>query len=306
MLSPSLVGGVPLHKFDLPGGIVFAVAYGLLVPLLAYRLFDRRWRNILLVQLVPVPIERVVVFSLRAAIAAGTIQESNSLRSYQQANFALGYLTLANLFGKYLRSVLVNTTKPSTDGDVDDPQRRNTFRRCTDGLNLPFFAALITGLIATVHQYAPTDSASNTRTQNSRYASAAFGFLLVFLIWAILLWAQRNVSRVDERAVRLLLIMTSLLAIPPIYRLAVMNSTTPNVADLNSQSQNVLADKVTFYVLHMLPEWIVLAMACTFNLKEICQTGPWGDWRPKDETAEEREKRERKQAKRASVELEAV
>jgi len=93
--------------------------------------------------------------------------------------------------------------------------------------------------------------------------------------------------------------------IPPIYRLVVMRSTTPDVAAVDHQALNTLADKAAFYVFHVLPEWILVAALCAFNTKEICQTGFKGDHRWRDETPKQRAKRERKARERAAKKAEA-
>jgi len=129
--------------------------------------------------------------------------------------------------------------------------------------------------------------------------------VLVLSMSTMLLWAQRNVPRIDQRAVRFLLTTTTLLTIPPIYRLVVMRSTTPDIADVDHQSLNTLADKVAFYLFHILPEWAMVAMMCASNVREICQTGFKGDERWRDETPKERAKREKKEHERAMKKAQA-
>jgi hypothetical protein len=58
MSSPSLVGGIALRAYDLPAATVFAAAYGLLIPVLVYRVFDKRWRSIILFQVISFVTER--------------------------------------------------------------------------------------------------------------------------------------------------------------------------------------------------------------------------------------------------------
>jgi hypothetical protein len=92
---------------------------------------------------------------------------------------------------------------------------------------------------------------------------------------------------------------------PPIYRLIVMHSTTSNINSPDHQSLNTLSDKAAFYVVHLLPEYLVTLMMCAFNVKEICQTGFKGDDRWRDETPKQREKREKKERERAMKKAEA-
>lgn len=60
MSSPSLVGGIALRAYDLPGSIAFAAAYGLLLPAFVYRLVDRRSRTVILFQVISFAVERFV------------------------------------------------------------------------------------------------------------------------------------------------------------------------------------------------------------------------------------------------------
>jgi hypothetical protein len=131
---------------------------------------------------------------------------------------------------------------------------------------------------------------------------------------SILLWARKNIPHINKPAVRLFLSATVLLVrlllsrltnfsndsqmIPAIYRLVVMRNRTPDIAALDHQSLNTQADKATFYVFHVLPDWIVVAMLGIFNVKEICQVDFRGDERWWDETPKARAKRENKARER--------
>ncbi|KAJ7630553.1 hypothetical protein FB45DRAFT_793104 [Roridomyces roridus] len=334
MLSPSLVGGIVLREYDLPGAIVFAAVYGLLVPALVYRYVDGRSRVTIVIQTLCYALERVVLFSLRAAIAAGRIKEAPGLSEYQQATFALGYLHLANVATKLTRCILVNSTKGPEDAPqssceqppliwsssgslwkapaaapdlpaVDDPQSRHWFRRWSECMTILYLAALFTAIFATALLFTSNASSTNRWIQCLQYFSAATGLVLVLSITIMLGWARRNVQRIDQRATRFVLIATVLLMLPPIYRLIVMRTTTADISDRNAESQNVLADKVTFYIVHILPEWLVVAMTCVFNVRQLCQTGIKGDTRRHDETPTERAKRERREQERSTKKAKA-
>ena len=56
--------------------------------------------------------------------------------------------------------------------------------------------------------------------------------------------------------------------------------------------------KATFYIFHVLPEWVVILMLYGDNVRKIFGTGLVGDWRRVDETDKQREKREKQEAKR--------
>ncbi|EGO25807.1 hypothetical protein SERLADRAFT_388314, partial [Serpula lacrymans var. lacrymans S7.9] len=65
---PSPVGGVPFPS-DFAPSVLFAVLYGLLVPVMAYRVANKKSRTFLLVGSITFSIERIVLFSLRAVQA---------------------------------------------------------------------------------------------------------------------------------------------------------------------------------------------------------------------------------------------
>ncbi|KAJ7275489.1 hypothetical protein B0H12DRAFT_1066331 [Mycena haematopus] len=325
MPSPSLVGGIALRAYDLPGAITFAVAYGLLLPVLICGLCKRGWRTAALCQVLGLAIERPIMFSLRAVVAAQPNTESPGLSEYMQLTFALGYLTIADILLKLLRTVLVNSTigTPTSDAEarpvavtelvstpsgfwkptlppplppnVDDPQRRFWYRRWCEFLLALFLIALVIAVVATSHTWSPNELGWNRVIQALRYTSSAIGLTLILLEACTLLWAQKNVPRINQRAVRFLLVLSTILTIPPLYRLVVMHSTTQNISAPDHQAQNTQSDKAAFYVLHLLPEFIVVSILSFSNIRDICQIGFEGDERWRDETPKEREARERKE-----------
>ncbi|KAF7340049.1 hypothetical protein MVEN_01922900 [Mycena venus] len=318
MSSPSLVGGIVLRAYDLPGAIAFAAAYGLLIPVLIYRLFDKRWRTAVIIQVLCFAIERPVAFSLRAAVAAQPNTESPGLSDIKTSPYRPRQLykgppssdseshshpVVANLpplvsissSGFWKSSVLQLPSTPI----VDDPRRRFWYRRWSEFLLVLYLLGMTLAVIATAHLWKPTDSGWNLANQILRYTSSAIGLVLVLLESATLLWALKNVPHIDQRAVRFLLVLTTLLTIPPLYRLVVMHSTTANIAAPDHQALNTSADKAAFYIFHILPEFTVVFIICFFNVREICQTGFKGDERWRDETPKEREKREKKEQEKA-------
>ncbi|KAJ6626898.1 hypothetical protein B0H10DRAFT_1997091 [Mycena sp. CBHHK59/15] len=304
MSLPSLVGGIALRSYDFAPAIVFAAVYALLLPAFTYRLFVRRSRTAVLGGCIAFAVERVILFSLRAAVAFNPGTESPGLSEYFQATFAVGCAHLAHDVSGLVRCVLVNATKgpadppsaasPCSSAGGDDPRRRFWFRRWHECMSVLFFAALATALVSTSVMFKNGDVALNRRNQALRHASAAIVLVLILSVASMVSWAWHNVPQIDRRALRFLLVVTSLLMIPPIYRLVVMHSTTADLTALDHQALNTRADKAAFYVFHILPEWTVVAMMCIFNVKDTLQTGMMGDARWRDETPKERAKRERK------------
>ncbi|KAK7064610.1 hypothetical protein R3P38DRAFT_2825534 [Favolaschia claudopus] len=316
---PALVGGIAVRAYDLPGSIVFAAAFALLHTALAIRLIDKRWRTILVLQPLLFCIERQILFTLRAGVAARPHTESDGLSRFMQASFTLGYLDTSETVLKLIRTVLVNSTTGTPVSDiegrsslaesttpVDRPRRRFWYRRWADFLEFLFLGALAAGIIATAQQSGPEESGENFAHQLERYISSGVGLTLVLLEMFTVIWASRNIPQIDRRAVRLLLALTAVLVIPPIYRLAVMWHTTPDVRALNHDSLNTRLDKTLFYIMHLVPEWTAIFLMCLFNVREICQTGFKGDTRWWDETPKERAKRERKEREKAQKKAEAA
>ncbi|KAF7340050.1 hypothetical protein MVEN_01923000 [Mycena venus] len=311
MSIPSLVGGISLRDYDFAASVAYACAFGLLPTIFLWRLWwDKRWWTLILIQPFVFAIERQVVFTLRSGVAWKQ-NESSGLSKLMQVSFALGYIDTSDTVLKLIRTILVNTTigtpvsdseraQPPSTINVDEPRRRFWYRRWSDFLETLYLVALVAAIIATAHQN-PTneETGQNHAHQIERYLSSAVGLVFILLEIFTLLWASKTLPRIDQRAVRLLLVLTTLLTIPPIYRLVVMRHTTPDVHALGHEAQNTGADKAAFYVVHLLPEWIVIFLMCIFNVREICQTGFKGDTRWWDETPKEREKRERKEREKA-------
>jgi hypothetical protein len=91
-----------------------------------------------------------------------------------------------------------------------------------------------------------------------------------------------------------------LLALVASYRLSAVRNRTEALDSTEPGSQNTRYSKVLFYIFHAAPEWLVSALVLSINMRKTFGTGPFGDWRSHDETAEEKEKRLKWEAKRAA------
>ncbi|KAF7976071.1 hypothetical protein HWV62_7624 [Athelia sp. TMB] len=117
MEFPSPVGGLPLPSSDFAPSVVFAILYGLLLPLLVHRVLDRRYRNTLLINTSTFAIERsatafsVVILSLRAVQARDSNRrDSKGLTTYMQLSIGMGFIGIAQDLVNLLRVVLVKST----------------------------------------------------------------------------------------------------------------------------------------------------------------------------------------------------
>ena len=63
--------------------------------------------------------------------------------------------------------------------------------------------------------------------------------------------------------------------------------------------------KAAFYVFHVLPEWLASLILFANNMRKTFGSGPFGDWRVRDETEKQRKKREAKEAKKKQGRLSA-
>ncbi|KAF7983777.1 hypothetical protein HWV62_18986 [Athelia sp. TMB] len=186
MEFPSPVGGLPLPSSDFAPSVVFAILYGLLLPLLVHRVLDRRYRNTLLINTSTFAIERVVILSLRAVQARDSNRrDSKGLTTYMQLSIGMGFIGIAQDLVNLLRVVLVKSTvgrdiqiashghdmdssaelrdlEPAhsealqtplapAGQSIDNPRLRFRYRRYTDVLNLVFLAAIVPGVIGNSH-----------------------------------------------------------------------------------------------------------------------------------------------------------
>ncbi|EAU91146.1 hypothetical protein CC1G_03314 [Coprinopsis cinerea okayama7 len=317
---PSPVGGASLPP-DFAPSILFAVLYGLLVPLTAYRLYDRRSRTVLLLGTIIFSTERIVIFSIRAAQARNeTMRQSGNLANYMQLSFAQGYIGIANDLVNLIRCLLVNasygperypessaaSTKgcdlpPPKETDVDNPRQRFWIRRFADFSGLSFLAATVPNILAhSVYKKTFTDQAVADKTYKLRYASAAVelalahGVLMGAAGWSI--WKQ---PRAGRRGLLLVVTVALLTCGIGIYRLAVMLNRTVALDSTAEGSQNSTGSKAGFYIAHVSLEWLACALLLGVNTRKLCGTGMWGDWRFRDETPQEKQFREKRAQRRA-------
>jgi hypothetical protein len=74
-----------------------------------------------------------------------------------------------------------------------------------------------------------------------------------------------------------------------------MHNRTTSLVSTAPGSQNTAVSKATFYTLHLLPEWIASAMLVGVNIREVFNTGPFGDYMWRDPPGKRRNLR-RKQS----------
>ncbi|KAF9522658.1 hypothetical protein CPB83DRAFT_822578 [Crepidotus variabilis] len=320
---PAPVGGTPL-PVDFAPSVLFAVLYGLLIPLEAYRLFHRRSRTTLLIGTVAFAIERIVIFSLRAAQSRNEKRRfSNGLIDYMQASFALGSIGIASDLVNIVRCLLVNPTygparfeecaaartkecmmEPPVEGVHEDmPKQRFWIRRFTDFYGLAFLASTVPGIIANTHFHKAIDSQKEAdNIYKLRVVSSSVCIVLTIGLLASVVWGKMNLHRISLRGVKVITTVILLVNVIAVYRLAVMPLRENSLTD--PIRLNTPGGKAAFYLLHVLPEWLATATLFGINVRKTFGTGPFGDWRGHDETEKEKKKRlkrwEKKAAKKAA------
>lgn len=75
-----------------------------------------------------------------------------------------------------------------------------------------------------------------------------------------------------------------------------MHNMTDSLRSMAPGSLTSRADKATFYIFHVLPEWLSIGLLFIFNTRREFSTGFIGDWRWRDETPKELESRLKKEA----------
>ncbi|KAL0945507.1 hypothetical protein HGRIS_000991 [Hohenbuehelia grisea] len=354
MTFPTPVGGASLPA-DFAPSILFAVLYGCLVPVLLWRTFHRRSRNLLTLGSITFSIERIVVFALRASQANSDSQrQSSGLLTYLQLSFGMGYLSIAQDVVKLVRCLIVNASfgtktafqSPAVQGArgaasksdaeraskpawsllasspasyeeiieknpiaevaragapfvEDHPRHRAGARRFGDLGGLVFFAAIIPGVIANSgFGKLLSDESKADQVMSLRYVSTAVAFALILVTMGVVVWANMRMARISQPATKIIQIISLCMCIVSVYRLSVMFNRTDSLTSTAPGALNSPSAKALFYIFHIFPEWLSIALMFGCNIREICGTGPFGDWRSHDETEKEKEKREKKEARK--------
>ncbi|KAI6121601.1 hypothetical protein F5141DRAFT_1091367 [Pisolithus sp. B1] len=321
---PSPVGGVALAG-DLAPSVLFAILYASLLPFFFFRLANKQTRAILGISAVLTCVERIVIFSLRAKQSQTPgLQTSGTLVTYMQATIALAYIAIAQDTVSLLRCLYVNSTKGPTPSDMDNldspvgttsssqiplspspgnksfsendgellsdqPRRRAFYRRWTDVLRLAFLVATASGIVGNAHYKGGISSVSTANeVMVTRYVSSGISLILIILV-AVLVVRARRLPKVRPIHVILILAVLACNASSAIFRLSFMRNRTTSLTSTASGSGNTLSEKVTFYIFHMFSDWLACFILLVPNIREIFNTGMWGDWRSTDPPPENSE-----------------
>ncbi|KAF8902943.1 hypothetical protein CPB84DRAFT_1678411 [Gymnopilus junonius] len=316
---PAPVGGTALPA-DFAPSIVFAILYALIAPFMIYRvLLKRRSRTLLLIGTVIFSIERVVVFSLRAAQSRSEEKRfSHGLLNYMQISFGLGFIGIANDLINIIKCLMINPTygsdmfyqspaantkegvfKRPPEGTPDRPKLRFWLRRWADLLNLAFFAASLPGSIF-LGQYSKTFDDQNKANSVQRFRSVSAGVALCLCILVIITAVLCRIKlHTPRRSISFMIFIASLMSIVAIYRLSIMSIKTTSITVQTSLDEP--GQKALFYIFHALPEWLAITSMVMANVRKWFGTGLAGDYLGRDWNEKQVKRYEAKQAKKDNV-----
>lgn len=194
--------------------------------------------------------------------------------NYVQATVGLGFIGISSDMIALLRCVLVNSTLPENGSSKDRRRPRQYYRLFCYFFGLAFLAATIPGIIAsTKYSSARNNQAQADSNMNLLYASTGVVFAFQVITVIITLVSAYKVKEVERERCFELAGLTLLLMVVPIYRFCVLHIRTINVFEpLSSSAQ------ATFYVFHLLPEWICICVLLGTNVRARFRTGRLGDY----------------------------
>ncbi|KAG9096626.1 hypothetical protein FRC07_010893 [Ceratobasidium sp. 392] len=270
------VGGIPVHA-DIAPSAIFAVLYALLLPNIIYNFFIKKPRawNAIQIATVIFAVERIAWCIIRAVQGAhpekGT---SGGLMNYVQLTVGLGFVGIVSESTKLLRCVLVFPTLPEKGGATDRPRLRQWYRIVLTIFELAFMASSIPGGVAGgKYSAARTNQALADKNMRLLYVSSGVALGLELATIAMCLAAAVWAPGIDRKRCWELAALNLLIIPVPIYRLCVLHIRTGNVFDPLSPSA-----RAVFYVVHLLPEWIVVCVLLGTNVRARFNTGRWGDY----------------------------
>ncbi|KAJ3529946.1 hypothetical protein NM688_g7781 [Phlebia brevispora] len=302
---PAPIGGVPFNS-DLAPSIVFVVAYAAVIPLGLYRIIQTKSRTLCTLSTVFFVVERLVTYSLRASAAHTRSQDtSRGLTRYWQSTYGIGYLSIFSSIAAIIHSLLVNATfgvpsAPASESDLDaekdqplvtqqthsvptegdQPRARYWYRRICISLSLSSLITLILGIVSGV-EYPSAES--NPKTANAveglRYTTTGMAFIQILIFQGLSVWGYLRVPRISRSGALTMAVLCALLNVVSIYRLVVMHNKTPSLTSTGPGSLNSMTSKATFYIFHVLPEWLAATTLLAINVRQTFGTGMFGDYR---------------------------
>ncbi|KAI0369013.1 hypothetical protein BV20DRAFT_1113892 [Pilatotrama ljubarskyi] len=165
----------------------------------------------------------------------------------------------------------------------DQPRHRHWIRQVCGIASLVFLGAIVVNVIGVVgFKDAMKTGEHSVLVQQMRYASAAIVLLLLDAISWGAFYALLCLPRVPKKPAIFIVVVSLLLSAVGHYRLVVMAHWTTSLTSMAPGAQNARKDKIFFYLFHVAPEWLAVALLMTVNAREMFRTGLCGDIRMSD------------------------
>ncbi|GAA6034343.1 hypothetical protein JCM8097_002678 [Rhodosporidiobolus ruineniae] len=269
----SLLGGYPTKKQDLAASILFTVAFSALVPLAVARLARRSSRNSLLYRPAAVILIRIATYIIRAVQAGG--DQRVGLYIADQILLLSGLVPLIEPLISLLRYHVLRGFTPSPRSGASAEQRKVTW--LDRGLWVLWAASWVSFILGIVSgaeaSGAMSDPDKAAKLKRYRYATIAL-LLLILLLVLVITAVMQFKKRLPLRPTLFLLVCSSILLIPNLYKLIITVRPPPHRGS---------GPKAGFYLALSLPELLV-----TLSYFLVPSLDEWfdvreGEWKEKAE-----------------------
>ncbi|KDN42470.1 hypothetical protein RSAG8_06787, partial [Rhizoctonia solani AG-8 WAC10335] len=246
----SITGGIPTKSQDLAASIIFIIAYVCLIPLAAWRLASKESRSTTMIRPAIFALVRTATYIMRAVQSNGNYSET--LFIVEQVFLLGGFPIICEAILSLLEYHITRTHTSPKQGQI-------TQRVCRL-LRLALVAALVIGIVAgTQMSSAITDPSKAPGLRALRNANAALCLAIVLGVIVVVLFAQFH-KNLPGKPTMLLVFMAGCLVIAGAYRLALIHTTSPPLAQ---------STKVKFYVLLAWMEWMVTFALFVVNARVV-------------------------------------
>ncbi|TBU42565.1 hypothetical protein BD309DRAFT_923309 [Dichomitus squalens] len=166
---------------------------------------------------------------------------------------------------------------------TDHPRTRYWIRQMSGIWALLFLVTIILSAIAGAdYKEAIATGADAALVRWLRYVSTGLAIILLHGVGGLAVWAYFYMPRVPRSSVVWIVLVASLLSVVGIYRVDTMFHNTTSLTSTAPGSLTSNLSKAGFYVFHVAPEFLAVAILMSLNTRRVFATGMWGDWRISD------------------------
>ncbi|KAG9016764.1 hypothetical protein FRB90_002229 [Tulasnella sp. 427] len=285
---PSSIGGFVTSVDYIPSIILLLLFAFSLSPWIK-RQFDPNTRTITLGFATTLfAMGRVLLYNLRILEARYTRpgDELNGFAMiYEQMGFAVGYMAVMIDAVAFARAVLVSATLEDVQrSSRDRPGLRNRIRWTLWYPAFMFTAMSALGVVTYIlGTFYMTGQRQTRFFWSLRYVCDVTTMSTMVIFIGGLLWVRQKLNFLDTRALDSVIKLSGSLLVIPIYRICVLHYRFPHITihpspPYTTNSLTSANAKVVFYILHALPEVLVVYWIQCTNLRTRFNTGPYGDW----------------------------